>query len=144
MDAIALARALLEETKDTPDLIRLSRLYVQKGRDLLLDKHRGGANGIEVVAAYTTIMDHLVRHLHATASADCSRRFPGRIPPCAVIDQGGFGRGELNPQSDIDLLFLYSWKMTPFVESVTERLLYTLWDAGLQVGSAVRTINESI
>ena len=142
MDAVALSRALLDETKDNSDLSRLSRLYVQKGRELLREKHRDGAGGMEIVAAYSTIMDHLVRHLYAAASADCSRRFPGRIPPCAVIAQGGFGRGELNPQSDIDLLFLYSWKMTPFVESVTERILYTLWDAGLQVGSAVRTTSE--
>lgn len=144
MDAIAIARGLLEETKDNADLIRLSRLYVQKGRELLLERHRGGASGMEIVAAYTTIMDHLVRHLFAAASVDFNRRVPGHTPRCAVVAQGGFGRGELNPQSDIDLLFLYSWKMTPFVESVTERLLYTLWDAGLQVGSAVRTISDSI
>jgi len=144
MDAVALSRALLEETKDNADLIRLSRSYVQKARELLLEKHRSGSGGMEIVAAYTTIMDHLVRHIYATASDDFSRRFPGQTPRCAMVAQGGFGRGELNPQSDIDLLFLYSWKVSPFLESVTERILYTLWDAGLQVGSAVRTIAESI
>jgi [protein-PII] uridylyltransferase len=77
-------------------------------------------------------------------SQDVLRRFPGQKPNCAVIAQGGYGRGELNPHSDIDLLFLYSWKITPFIESVTEKLLYTLWDAGLQVGSAVRTIGETM
>src|SRR3990172_3488827 len=144
MDAIALARALLEETIDADDLIRLSRRYIQRARELLLEKHRGGAGGVEIVSAYTTIMDHLVRPLFAAAGNKFSRRFPGKLPPCPVVAQGGYGRGELNPQSDIDLLFLYSWKVSPFVESVTERILYTLWDTGLQVGSAVRTIAESI
>jgi [protein-PII] uridylyltransferase len=41
-------------------------------------------------------------------------------------------------------LFLYSWKVSPYVEAVTERVLYTLWDAGLQVGHATRTVAESI
>jgi len=144
MDAIALSRALLEETKDNDDLIRLSRRYIQRARELLLEKHRDGAGGVEIVSAYTTIMDHLVRHLFATAGSDFSRRFPGKLPPCAVVAQGGYGRGELNPQSDIDLLFLYSWKISPYVETVTEVILYTLWDAGLQVGSAVRTVAESM
>jgi len=144
MDAIALARALLEETIDADDLIRLSRRYIQRARELLLEKHRGGAGGVEIVSAYTTIMDHLVRHLFAAAGNKFSRRFPGKLPPCAVVAQGGYGRGELNPQSDIDLLFLYSWKISPYVETVTERILYTLWDAGLQVGSAVRTVAESM
>jgi [protein-PII] uridylyltransferase len=61
-----------------------------------------------------------------------------------LVAQGGYGRRELNPHSDVDLLFLYPWKINPFVQSVTERVLYTLWDAGLQVGHAVRTVNESI
>jgi len=98
MDAVALSRALLEETKDNADLIRLSRSYVQKARELLLEKHRSGSGGMEIVAAYTTIMDHLVRHIYATASDDFSRRFPGQTPRCAMVAQGGFGRGELNPQ----------------------------------------------
>ena len=59
-----------------------------------------------------------------------------------MLAQGGYGRGELNPQSDIDLLFLYPWKVNPYVETVAEVMLYALWDAGLQVGHAVRNVRE--
>ena len=45
--------------------------------------------------------------------------------------QGGYGRGELNIQSDIDLLFLYPWKVNPYVETVAEIVIPALWDAGL-------------
>src|SRR5207249_3819277 len=60
----------------------------------------------------------------------------------ARSSQGGYGRGELNPASDIDLLFLYPWKVNPYVETVAEVILYALWDAGLQVGNALRNIRE--
>src|SRR5262245_63573866 len=90
------------------------------------------------------MMDQLIRHLFSRVSDDFIRRYPSENPRCTVVAQGGYGRGELNPYSDIDLLFLYSWKISPYVEAVTERLLYTLWDAGLQVGHATRTIKESI
>ncbi len=144
MDAIALSRSLLEETQADSDLRRAARTYVKKGRLLLLERHRAGAGGLEIVSAYSTMMDQLVRYLFGKVSDDFIRRYPSENQRCTVVAQGGYGRGELNPYSDIDLLFLYSWKISPYVEAVTERLLYTLWDAGLQLGHATRTIKESI
>ena len=144
MDAVALSLSLLDETSGDSDLRRFARTYVKRGRELLLERHRAGAGGLEVVSAYSTMMDHLIRHLFGQVSDDFIRRYPSEHKRCAVVAQGGYGRGELNPYSDIDLLFLYSWKVSPYVEAVTERLLYTLWDAGLQVGHATRTVKESI
>ncbi|HUK39460.1 MAG TPA: [protein-PII] uridylyltransferase [Candidatus Acidoferrales bacterium] len=144
MDAVAFSRSLLDETINGGDLKRSSRAYLQKARQLLLERHRAGAGGMEIVLAYTTMMDHLVRYLHGVASADVLRSSNGQNQRCAVVAQGGYGRGELNPYSDIDLLFLYSWKVSPFVEALTQRLLYALWDAGLEVGHATRSVNESI
>jgi [protein-PII] uridylyltransferase len=143
LDSIALARSLLEDTKRIPGLAGITRAYVQKGRQILLEKHRGGAGGMEIVSAYSTMMDHLIRYLFTAVKEDFIRRYPSDHPRCTVIAQGGYGRGELNPCSDIDLLFLYSWKISPYVEAVTEKLLYTLWDAGLQVGHAIRSVAES-
>jgi [protein-PII] uridylyltransferase len=144
LDAVALSLSLLDETGRDSDLRRVARTYVKRGRELLLERHRAGAGGLEIVSAFSTMMDHLIRHLFAEVSDDFIRRYPSENQRCSVIAQGGYGRGELNPYSDIDLLFLYSWKVSPYLEAVTERLLYTLWDAGLQVGHATRTIKESI
>ena len=142
MDAIALSTSLLDELKAEPDLKRLARSYVQKARELLCQRHRAGAGGLEIVAAYSMAMDDLIRHLFAIVSEEFIRRFPGHSQRFVVVAQGGYGRAELNPQSDIDLLFLHPWKISPYVESVTEKLLYTLWDAGLQVGHAARSTSE--
>ncbi|MGB7948614.1 MAG: [protein-PII] uridylyltransferase [Candidatus Binatia bacterium] len=144
MDAVSLSQSLLADTNAEPDLRRVARAYVKKGRDSLREKHRAGAGGMEIVAAYATMMDHLIGYLFARVSDDFIRRFPTQEQRCAVVAQGGYGREELNPYSDIDLLFLYSWKISPYVEAVTEKMLYTLWDAGLQVGHATRTVKESI
>jgi [protein-PII] uridylyltransferase len=144
MDAVAISLALLEDTQADHDLKRMARNYVDKGRGLLFERHRQGAGGLEVAAAWSTVMDHLIRHLFAAISAEWSNRLPQANSRFALVAQGGYGRGELNPQSDIDLLFLYSWKVSPFAEAVTEKLLYTLWDAGLQVGHATRSVADCI
>ena len=62
----------------------------------------------------------------------------------ALLAVGGYGRGVLAPYSDLDLLFLRPWKDTPASESLTEFTLYALWDLGLKVGHASRTVSETL
>jgi [protein-PII] uridylyltransferase len=62
----------------------------------------------------------------------------------AIAAVGGYGRGEMAPYSDVDLLFLLPYKQTPHTEQVIEFLLYMLWDLGLKVGQAVRSVAECI
>ena len=62
----------------------------------------------------------------------------------AIVATGGYGRGLMAPGSDIDLLFLLPYKQTAWGESVAEAILYCLWDLGLKVGHATRSIDESI
>src|SRR5687767_15611764 len=61
-----------------------------------------------------------------------------------VVATGGYGRGLLAPGSDIDLLFLLPYKQTAWGESIAETILYCLWDLGLKVGYATRSVDESI
>ncbi len=142
MDAVAISLSLLESAQEDHDLKRFARNYISRGRGELFERHRAGAGGLEVAAAWSTVMDHLIRHLFNAISAEWKSRLPDASSRFAIVAQGGYGRGELNPQSDVDLLFLYSWKVSPFGEAVAEKLLYTLWDAGLQVGHATRTAAE--
>ncbi len=62
----------------------------------------------------------------------------------AVVAVGGYGRGTLGPGSDVDLLFLLPYKQTPLGERVVEFVLYFLWDLGLKVGHATRSVSECI
>src|SRR3954470_14144825 len=69
---------------------------------------------------------------------------PSEAEHMAVVATGGYGRGILAPGSDIDLLFLLPYKQTAWSESIAEAILYALWDMGLKVGHATRTVAECI
>ncbi len=69
---------------------------------------------------------------------------PTEAERVAVLAVGGYGRAEMAPFSDVDLLFLTPWKMTPWAESVIESMLYMLWDLKLKVGHASRTVRDCL
>jgi [protein-PII] uridylyltransferase len=121
-----------------------AREYLDEARSQLYDLHRQGASGHAVVAGLTAVMDHLLRALFDAASAEYAERSSRLNQRCAMVAQGGYGRRELNPCSDIDLLFLYEHKRDPYVESVAERILYALWDTKLDVGHAMRNVRECV
>ncbi len=122
-----------------------AREYLQEAKARLLERHQQGASGQAIVEAYTAVVDHLLRALFAAASDIYAERFPRLNQRCAIIAQGGYGRGELNPCSDLDLLFLYQHRRDPYMENVAERILYTLWDTRLiEVGHAMRNVPECV
>jgi [protein-PII] uridylyltransferase len=102
-------------------------------------------DGPSVLVTTSFMMDQIVRVLF-----DFTDRYayPAANPSAAerlsVVATGGYGRGELAPLSDIDLLFLRPYKQTPRGEQIVEFMLYLLWDLGLKVGHATRTVEESI
>jgi [protein-PII] uridylyltransferase len=102
-------------------------------------------DGPVVLAATSFLMDQLIRVLFDFAE---KYAYPAANPSAAerlsVVATGGFGRGELAPLSDLDLLFLRPYKQTPRGEQIVEFMLYLLWDMGLKVGHATRTVEESI
>src|SRR6185503_4960321 len=88
-------------------------------------------------AIIQVIYDFAVKHVYYAQNPSSAERI-------AVIATGGYGRGELAPGSDIDLLFLRPYKRTPWIESVVEFILYMLWDLGLKVGQATRSLPECL
>jgi [protein-PII] uridylyltransferase len=77
------------------------------------------------------------------ALAAHARQLHPRAPRFALVAVGGYGRGELSPQSDIDLLLVHESKSSR-LEGVASAIWYPIWDAGLKLGHAVRTLEEHL
>ena len=88
-------------------------------------------------AVIHVIYDFAVKHIYYAQNPTPSERV-------TVVATGGYGRGELAPGSDIDLLFVRPLKQTSWGESVVEFILYMLWDLGLKVGHATRSLGECV
>ncbi|WP_290735791.1 [protein-PII] uridylyltransferase [Amaricoccus sp.] len=85
----------------------------------------------------TMTLDLALHWLHPLSNPTSTERI-------AAIATGGYGRGEMAPFSDIDLLFLTPYKQTAWGESLIESVLYCLWDLRLKVGHAVRTVDDCL
>lgn len=83
------------------------------------------------------LLDFVVHHVYRVTN-------PSEGEKLAIVAVGGYGRGTLAPESDVDLLFLLPYQMTPWSECVVEYVLYMLWDMRLKVGHATRGIDECI
>ncbi|SDG74619.1 [protein-PII] uridylyltransferase [Roseospirillum parvum] len=101
--------------------------------------------GEVTVAESCHLFDRLIVTLMELA---LTRVYPLGVPTkgdeMALVAVGGYGRGELSPQSDLDLLFLTPYRSTPRAEQVVEYVLYMLWDLGLKVGHATRSVNDCV
>jgi [protein-PII] uridylyltransferase len=145
------ARKRLVFTADMPIAQRLvaAKAFLKHVDDEILRRHRGGESGLAVAQARATEIDALIEHLFDFALAQWQRAHTGELPvPVNLIALGGYGRGELCPKSDIDLMFLYPSGvkpevLKPFQEFLTQELLYLLWDCGLKVGHSSRTVEEA-
>ncbi len=138
------ADALLAQFSSSRNPGAHARAYLDSVRRELAERHFAGASGGEIVGAMTAAMDDLLRALFRYADAEHGRRIPKLNQKITVVARGGYGRGELNPQSDVDLLFLHDYKRGPYAEIVTEIILHALWDAGLTVGHGVRTAKDCV
>jgi [protein-PII] uridylyltransferase len=123
---------------------RLKRVLAegrQRAEKLLLVEGSGRACAQRLARLMDTIVEITFKF---AASALYRSENPSTGERMAVVAVGGYGRGLLAPGSDIDLLFLLPYKQTAWGESVAEAVLYTLWDLGLKVGHATRSVDECI
>ncbi len=102
---------------------------------------RDGLNGLTAARLHAGLMDELVNSLFAYTLAMLPLEARDRL---AMAATGGYGRATLAPFSDIDLLFLTGGKASDKVDRAVEFILYFLWDLGLKVGHATRSISDCL
>ncbi|HET9489959.1 MAG TPA: [protein-PII] uridylyltransferase [Methylomirabilota bacterium] len=119
------------------------RAALADGLDSLKLRHTGGASGQESVQAHARLIDEIVRALLRLTVADARADDLGQAP-FVVVALGGYGRSELHPSSDIDLMVVYDGELTPYVQRITQELLYTLWDLGLEIGHSLRSLEDCV
>jgi [protein-PII] uridylyltransferase len=151
LDGDALRRDLTALAHATPDKIRLRREALaliksafNEARAIVRERSESGAmSGLAVSRALSDVQDVLLQVLYDFANKHFYfAQNPTQGEHLAIVATGGYGRGQLAPHSDIDLLFLRPYKQTPWGESVIEFILHMLWDLGLKVGHAARSLGE--
>ncbi|HET9063489.1 MAG TPA: nucleotidyltransferase domain-containing protein, partial [Candidatus Binatia bacterium] len=116
------------------NISEVAKAYVAQTRAALERDTWAGAGGYDVARRFSIAVDELVRFVVDNATVRFAQRYARAHQRCAVIAQGGYGRGEMNPWSDVDLLILYPGRVSPYVETISERLIQTLFDAQMQAG----------
>lgn len=133
-----------------PDQLRdkvLSELTqaLERGTEVIRQRLLDGVSGRDLAKERAFLVDQVIRVLYdVTLSYIYPMTNPTKSEHLGLVAVGGYGRAELAPFSDIDLLFLLPYKQTPWGEQVVETMLYVLWDLGLKVGYSVRSLNECI
>ncbi|PAW66933.1 MAG: [protein-PII] uridylyltransferase [Opitutia bacterium Tous-C1TDCM] len=137
-------------TGDVPVAARLAACkdFLKSETAALKSRHQSGTPGLTVCHERARIIDCLLVHLFDYAIAAYFRKTGAAAVPVALVALGGYGRGELSPWSDVDIMFLFPTKTKPaeakpLQEFLTNEILYILWDCGLKVGHSTRTIDDA-
>jgi [protein-PII] uridylyltransferase len=148
-DALRHQLAVIAAAKS--DLARRTRAAVDHLKPLLRNARtqigqritNRSLSGLEAARTLCELHDLLVRILYEfTARHLCRAPNPTDSEHLVIVATGGYGRGLLAPFSDLDLLFLRPFKKTAWTESVIELILLMLWDLGLSIGHAARSLDE--
>jgi len=142
----ALAREGGDQSKLRRGALELIKTAFNDVRKHIQDRtETGGLTGIAAAQALSNLQDAIIQVIYDLATKHFYyAQNPTAAERVSIIATGGYGRGLLAPGSDIDLLFLRSLKQTPWVESIVEFILYMLWDLGLKVGHATRSLAECV
>jgi [protein-PII] uridylyltransferase len=106
-------------------------------------RHRAGDGGREVCARRVDLVDVLLRHVFAAANHVINNR--NGTSPIALVALGGYGRRELNPCSDVDVLFLHREQgrdVSKATGQIIEQVLYLFWDIGFKVGHSTARLKR--
>jgi [protein-PII] uridylyltransferase len=118
-------------------VLAAAKIWLQKEKERLRQEFSTSGDALKLLGAHSALIDTLVAVLFALGQKES----PATM---AVVAVGGYGRRELFPYSDIDILFLHDGGDTSAVEAVAAYILYILWDSGLAVGQAHRNLDDTL
>ena len=128
------------------EVLPLYKKFLKVEEHRLRLKHQAGGGGREICARRAELVDVLLQYVFG-AAATAAHGDEASGTPLALIALGGYGRGELNPFSDVDVMLLHrqgSRKISPHLEEMVQQVLYLLWDSGFKVGHSTRSTKEAI
>lgn len=132
-------RAFDRACEGTDNPLPLFRDALKAGREQLRQHHLQKARAVEIVHTHAWLVDQLL--VRAWRHHLPMLKYPERI---ALIAVGGYGRGELHPASDVDLMFLLSKRGDPGLRKFVETIVRFFWDMGIEVGHSLRTLKDCV
>lgn len=122
---------------DDAECLQCLKQSVQQINDGLQQRYRDGADVVQIVHGRAVLIDRFLQTVFNTLFAENDQ-------PIALIAVGGYGRGELHPGSDIDLMLLLQDAESELSKRHIEKFIMTLWDSRLEIGHSVRTVDECV
>src|SRR5579863_6250995 len=136
---------IFSENRERGETLAHLQDYLRERRDGIRSHHQSGAGGAQIVGYLTALMDDV---LHQGCRRALMRLLPEERDLAegtfVLVALGGYGRGELNPHSDVDLMFLYREQGKEVAEEVSREMLHLLWDLKFSVGHSFRTLKEAL
>ena len=121
------------------------REYLQKRYREIRLHHDQGATGDQIMAALTDLTDEVIERIYKevfrSVPANDRWKFEDGL---AIVALGGYGRGELAPFSDIDIMLLHRRSIQGSIKRLAGELLQNLWDVGFKVGHSTRTVDDCV
>jgi [protein-PII] uridylyltransferase len=134
-----------DETAQRAAAVPVLREAWKTGRAEARRRLEAGAGGQDTARALSRVADEVVGALYDFTTVHVHRaRNPTEGERFSVCAGGGYGRGELAPHSDLDMHFMRAYKLTPWIESVIETMLYALFDLGIAVGNSARSVDQAV
>jgi [protein-PII] uridylyltransferase len=133
-------------TRRPTEVLPLYKKFLKVEEHRLRLKHQAGGGGRDICALRAELVDVLLQYVFGAAASSAQGNGTTKIP-LALIALGGYGRGELNPFSDIDVMLLHRQGkkgISPHLEEMVQQVLYLLWDSGFKVGHSTRSIKEAV
>src|SRR5256884_332056 len=144
--AHAASRLAATGARRPTEVLPLYKKFLKVEEHRLRLKHQAGGGGREICARRAELVDVLLQYVFG-ATATATRGSGTSWTPLTLIALGGYGRGELNPFSDIDVMLLHhqgTRTISPHLEEMVQQILDLLWDSGFKVGHSTRSIKEAI